>query len=116
MGLLFFIKTHKLTEETQVLHEAVNACSNAASAYEQEHGDLNAVSSLFDGSICADEKLFIYLDKSYHPCDKDDAAYKVIVSRLGQDAYGVQKAYRVYSSRQPLCIQHYCVQLYCTFL
>ena len=53
---------------------------------------LNAVSSLFDGSICADEKLFIYLDKSYHPCDKDDAAYKVIVSRLGQDAYGVQKA------------------------
>ena len=92
VGLLFFIKTHKLTEETQVLHEAVNACSNAASAYEQEHGDLNAVSSLFDGSICADEKLFIYLDKSYHPCDKDDAAYKVIVSRLGQDAYGVQKA------------------------
>ena len=77
VGLLFFIKTHKLTEETQVLHEAVNACSNAASAYEQEHGDLNAVSSLFDGSICADEKLFIY---------------KVIVSRLGQDAYGVQKA------------------------
>lgn len=54
--------------------------------------DLNAVSSLFNGSICADEKLFIYLDKSYHPCDKDDAAYKVIVSRLGQDAYGVQKA------------------------
>ena len=50
VGLLFFIKTHKLTEETQVLHEAVNACSNAASAY------------------------------------------KVIVSRLGQDAYGVQKA------------------------
>ena len=78
VGLLFFIKTHKLTD--------------AASAYEQEHGDLNAVSSLFDGSICADEKLFIYLDKSYHPCDKDDAAYKVIVSRLGQDAYGVQKA------------------------
>ena len=78
VGLLFFIKTHKLTEETQVLHEAVNTCSNAASAYEQEHGDLNAVSSLFDGSICADEKLFIYLDKSYHPCDKDDAAYKVI--------------------------------------
>ena len=75
-----------------MLHEAVNACSNAASAYEQEHGDLNAVSSIFDGSICADEKLFIYLDKSYHPCDKDDAAYKVIVSRLGQDAYGVQKA------------------------
>ena len=73
VGLLFFIKTHKLTEETQVLHEAVNACSNAASAYEQEHGDLNAVSSLFNGSICADE-------------------YKVIVSRLGQDAYGVQKA------------------------
>ena len=69
VGLLFFIKTHKLTEETQVLHEAVNACSNAASAYEQEHGDLNAVSSLFNGSICADEKLFIYLDKSYHPCD-----------------------------------------------
>lgn len=50
VGLLFFIKTHKLTEETQVLHEAVNACSNAASAYEQEHGDLNAVSSLFNGS------------------------------------------------------------------
>ena len=60
-------------------HEAVNACSNAASAYEQEHGDLNAVSSLFNGSIYADEKLFIYLDKSYHPCDKDDAAYKVDV-------------------------------------
>ena len=39
VGLLFFIKTHKLTEETQVLHEAVNACSNAASAYEQEHGN-----------------------------------------------------------------------------
>ena len=79
VGLLFFIKTHKLTEETQVLHEAVNACSNAASAYEQEHGDLNAVSSLFDGSICADEKLFIYLDKSYHPCDKDDADRKSVV-------------------------------------
>ena len=63
VGLLFFIKTHKLTEETQVLHEAVNACSNAASAYEHEHGDLNAVSSLFDGSICADEKLFIYLEQ-----------------------------------------------------
>lgn len=87
------------------------------SAYEQEHGDLNAVSSLFDGSICADEKLFIYLDKSYHPCDKDDAAYKVIVSRLGQDAYGVQKAdIEFIAKRQPLRIQHYCVRLYCTFL
>ena len=59
-----------------MLHEAVNACSNAQAHTNREHGDLNAVSSLFNGSICADEKLFIYLDKSYHPCDKDDAAYK----------------------------------------
>lgn len=33
VGLLFFIKTHKLTEETQVLHEVVNACKECKEAH-----------------------------------------------------------------------------------
>lgn len=51
VGLLFFIKTHSLTEQTGVLHQAVNACNNVASVYEQERGNLSAVSSTFSGSI-----------------------------------------------------------------
>lgn len=92
VGLLFFIKTHTLTEQTGVLHQAVNACNNVASVYEQERGNLSAVSSTFSGSICADDKLFIYMDDTYHPCKKDDARFKIIVSKLSDNSFGVQKA------------------------
>ena len=92
VGLLFFIKTHSLTEQTGVLHHAVNACNNVASVYEQERGNLSAVSSTFSGSICANDKLFIYMDNIYHLCEKDDALFKIIVSELPDSSSGVQKA------------------------
>lgn len=92
VGLLFFIKTHSLTEQTGILHQAVNACNNVASVYEQERGNLSAVSSTFSGSICANDKLFIYMDNTYHPCEKDDALFKIIVSELPDSSSGVQKA------------------------
>ena len=92
VGLLFFIKTHSLTEQTGVLHQAVNACNNVASVYEQERGNLSAVSSTFSGSICANDKLFSYMDNTYNPCEKDDALFKIIVSELPDSSSGVQKA------------------------
>ena len=92
VGLLFFIKTNSLTEQTGVLHQAVNACNNVASVYEQERGNLSAVSSTFSGSICASDMLFIYMDNISHPCEKDDALFKIIVSELPDSSSGVQKA------------------------
>ena len=92
VGLLFFIKTNTLTEQTGILHQAVNTCSNVASIYEQEDGNLDTISSMYPGSICADDVLFIYLDAQYDPCDKDESIYKVIVSRQEANDSGVQKA------------------------
>ena len=92
VGLLFFIKTHNLTEQTGILHQAVNTCSNVASIYEQEDGSLDTISSMYPGSICADDVLFIYLNAQYDPCDKDESIYKVIVSRQEANDSGVQKA------------------------
>ena len=92
VGLLFFIKTHTLTEQTGILHQAVNTCSNVASIYEQEDGSLDTISSMYPGSICADDVLFIYLNAQYDPCDKDESIYKVIVSRQEANDSGVQKA------------------------
>ena len=92
VGLLFFIKTHTLTEQTGILHQAVNTCSNVASIYEQEDGSLDTISSMYPGSICADDVLFIYLDAQYDPCDKGESVYKVIVTRQEANDSGVQKA------------------------
>lgn len=92
VGLLFFIKTHTITGHTGILHQAVNTCSNVASIYEQENGSLDTISSMYPGSICADDMLFIYLDSKYDPCGKDDAVYKVIVTCQSPNDSGVQKA------------------------
>ncbi len=92
VGLLFFIKTHTLTGQTSMLHEAVNTCSNVASIYEQEDGSLDTISSMYPGSICADETLFIYLDAQYNSCDKDDLVYKIIVTCQSQSNLGMHKA------------------------
>lgn len=92
VGLLFFIRTHTLTEKTGVLHQAVNICSNIASVYEQEEGSLAAISDLYDGSINSGDILFIYFDEKYHACDKDISTYKVVVTPQNQDNSGVNKA------------------------
>ena len=65
-GLLFFVKSYHLTQDTTTLHQAVRISTSMAAVYESGDGTLESLSKVFqrpavEGSIC------IYYDENYAP-------------------------------------------------
>ena len=77
VGLTFFIKTHTMTRETKLLHQAVTCCDNAATVFES--------SAQYPDCVISDEKIFIYFDSDFKECSAQSSVYKVIVSLSSQD-------------------------------
>lgn len=78
-GLLFFIKSHKLSEETTTLQHATRIVSDIASIYESSNGDPACLYEIFSDGIFADDKVYLYYDTAYQPCEKNNAfCYAVI--------------------------------------
>lgn len=78
-GLLFFIKSHKLSAETTTLQHATRIVSDIASIYESSDGNLTFLCEIFPDSEIVEDKLYLYYDSSYNSCKKSLAfCYAVI--------------------------------------
>lgn len=82
VGLLFFIKAHKLTIKTSELHEAVNVCSNIAALYESGDGSLSTISEEYNEKIIMPDQLVIYLDDNYEECPSGQSSFYVTISNV----------------------------------
>ena len=62
VGLTFFIKTHTMTKDTKLLHQAVTCCDNAATVFESSNADPSVFAAQYPDCVISDEKIFIYYD------------------------------------------------------
>ncbi len=81
-GLMLFIKSNSLTEDTTSLHHAVSISSSVASLYEAGDGSLSAIYGEFPYADVSEDSIDIYYDGQYEPCDKAQAVYTVTVTTL----------------------------------
>ena len=80
-GLLFFIKSHNLTNDATALHQAVSITTSVAGVYETGDGSLDSIQKLYTNADPNGKYLYLYLDENYLPCSKDQMAYYVIISQ-----------------------------------
>lgn len=85
-ALLFFIKSHRLSEDATMLHNAVQITSSLAGIYETDENGLDAIKSIYPLATTQGNKLTVHYDKSYRPCGTEDALYHVVISPV-QDKY-----------------------------
>lgn len=85
VGLTFFIKTHTMTKDTKLLHQAVTCCDNAATVFESSNADSSVFAAQYPDCVISDEKIFIYYDNDFKECSAKDSVYKVIVSLSSLD-------------------------------
>ena len=90
-GLLLFVKSHNLTRDTKLLHQASRITSSIAAVYEGGDGTLATLAQEFkrpaiEGSIC------IYYDDNYEPCVREGAVYYVLAHLLTTDETGASTA------------------------
>lgn len=81
----FFVKSHLLSQESKVLSQAVNECSNIAEAYDTSESIGDALSLLKNRypDISAEPAAsgqdtaaaVIYYDDTFSPCGEDNAVY-----------------------------------------
>lgn len=79
-GLMFFIKSNTLSEDTTTLHHAVSITSSIASIYEAGNGHISAISDELPYSVIDNHNVYIYYDKEYQLCSKKHAQYYVLVT------------------------------------
>lgn len=76
-GLLFFVKSYNLTQDTTSLHQAVRITSSVASIYESGDGSFTSLCKEYEHADLDGHCLFIYFDEEYLPCSKEEAVYIV---------------------------------------
>ncbi len=79
-GLMFFIKSNSLSEDTTTLHHAVSITSSIASIYEAGDGHIETICDKLTYSVIDDDKVYVYYDKEYQLCNKEHAKYYVLVT------------------------------------
>ena len=57
VGLTFFIKTHTMTKDTKLLHQAVTCCDNAATVFESSNADPSVFAAQYPDCVISDEKI-----------------------------------------------------------
>ena len=80
-GLLFFIKSHNLTNDATALHHAVSTTSSVASLYETGDGSFAPLLDIYTEADQEDKYLCIYLNENFSPCTKEDTAYYIMVEQ-----------------------------------
>ena len=89
IALQFFIKSHTLTQKTTELHYAVTLCSNVASIFEhQKNTDpISDISVQFPYCTNMKKQTFIYFNKNFEECKKENAVYHILVSPVLETEY-----------------------------
>lgn len=78
-GLMFFIKSHNLSQDATALHNAVRITSSVAGIYETGDGTLASISEAFEYATIEEDTLYLYLDKDYNPCAKASSTCHITV-------------------------------------
>lgn len=81
-GLLFFIKSHNLSNATTLLQQAVSITSSVASIYESGDGSFTSLCHTFPTAKSENNFLYIYLDEDWNPCRETDSVYRVLCEKL----------------------------------
>lgn len=84
-GLMFFIKSHNLSNKTTALQHAVRITSSIANVYEAGDGTFSSICAEFSNADIEEDALYIYLNEDYQPCEKSDSFCFVEVNHL--DSY-----------------------------
>lgn len=92
IGLSFFLRAHTKTKETTLLHQAVNACTDAAAVFQSGDGTLAPLFQTYPYSADLDTHARIYLDATFSVCEKASAAYVLTATLLPAETEGLSKA------------------------
>ncbi len=79
-ALLFFIKSHRLSEDATILHNAVQITTSLAGIYETNENGLDVIEHLYPLATTQGNKVTIYYDRFFHSCSTEEALYHVVIS------------------------------------
>ena len=69
-ALLFFTKSHHLSEDATMLNKAVQITSSLAGIYETDKDGLEGITTAYPQSYADGDSITLYLDSQYQPCEK----------------------------------------------
>lgn len=72
-ALLFFTKSHHLSEDATMLNHAVQITSSMAGIYETEQEGLEGITRAYPLTYRDDENAVLYLDQSFQSCKKEQS-------------------------------------------
>jgi len=81
-GLLFFMKSQKLTQDATALHNGVRIVSSLAAIYESGDGSLDQIPEVYPQAICTADSAVLYFDADYACCREPEASYRVHIQIL----------------------------------
>lgn len=87
----FFVKSHLLSQDSKVLAQAVNECSNIAELYDSSDNIADALSLLKANYPKASvesspaNQAVLYYDPTFSPCEKADASYTLKAAFTEED-------------------------------
>lgn len=74
-SLTFFLRSQNFIKNATALHQAVSISSSIASLYESGNGSFDLCNETYPQSEFIDNVWYLYLDKAYQVCEKEDSAY-----------------------------------------
>lgn len=77
-GLMFYIKSDSLADNTTFLQNAAVITSSVANIYEQSDGSFSSLCKMYPLATTEGNSIYIYFDEFYHPCEKEFAASYII--------------------------------------
>ena len=88
-ALLFFTKSHLLSEEATMINNAVQITSSLAGIYETDREGLDAVVKAYPLTYADGNNVILYFDNDYQPCEKEDSYYSITISSTDSTANSV---------------------------
>lgn len=79
-ALLFFTKSHRLSEDATRLNNAVQITSSLAGIYETDRDGLEAIAKAYPLTYADGNHAILYFNKDYYPCEKEDSYYSITIS------------------------------------
>lgn len=78
--LQLFVKAHKLSDSTTILHRATATCTSIAEVYQSNSDGKERILQIYPEAIGLEQKLYIYFDESFSPCTDKEGIYCASVS------------------------------------
>lgn len=102
--LQLFVKAHNMGKDTEELDMAVRQCSSVAEILSQKEQPMELISEIYSGSDIAETDGFIYFDKDFQPCSKEDSRYHLDISSSSEDIKLTAYDIAIYANDDTECI------------